>query len=122
MASNRLPAPRVAGIAAWTAAAVTWGTAAVALANAAPVEEAEVVALEIEPEQPQVVEQEVLEPLPVMPESGLVVLRYTPSEKPAPQVVVQRVTVAAPSSGGGSSAAPAPAPAPKKTKAKSKGS
>jgi hypothetical protein len=39
-------------------------------------------------------DQEVLSSLPSMPESGLVVLRYTPSEKPEAQVVVRRVVVA----------------------------
>jgi hypothetical protein len=112
---------RVAGIVAWTAATVTWGTAIVAVANVAP--EPEIVAEGPEPEPVVIVEPEVqriLAPIPTMPESGLVVLRYTPSDKPEAKVVVQRVVVSSPSSGGGSTPATAPAKAP--AKAKSSGS
>ncbi len=114
----RLPISRVAGIAAWSAASVAWGTAAVAVANHStepaetePVEAAPVVA----PDHPTVAEQA---PMPTMPEGGLVVLRYTPSDVPEAEVVVRRVVVSAPSSGGGSApaasapAASSPAPPP----------
>lgn len=121
MAPQRLPITRVAGIVAWTAASVTWGTAIVAAANVAP--EPEITTDGPVPEPLIIVEpevQEVLAPVPTMPDSGLVVLRYTPSEKPEARVVVQRVVVSSPSSGGGSSPASAPAKAP--AKAKSSGS
>ena len=117
MAPQRLPITRVAGIIAWTAASVTWGTAIVATANVAP--EPEVLADGPDSEPLVIVEQEVQEvlaPVPTMPDSGLVVLRYTPSEKPEAKVVVQRVVVSSPSSGGGSSPASAPAKAPAKVK------
>ena len=116
MAAKRLPVPRIAGIVAWTAASVAWGTALVATANAAPEAEDGVEGPAPDPVvivEPQ--ERIVLAPVPTMPESGLVVLRYTPSEKPEAQVVVRRVVVSSP--GGGS---PSPAKAP--TKVKSSGS
>jgi hypothetical protein len=117
MAPQRLPITRVAGIVAWTAASVTWGTAIVAVANVAPEPEilaggpASDPAIVIEPEV-----QDFLEPVPTMPQSGLVVLRYTPSEKPEAKVVVRRVVVSSPSSGGTSASAKAPARAPAKVK------
>ena len=123
MAPQRLPITRIAGIVAWTAASVTWGTAIVATANAAP--EPEISADGPDPEPVVIIEpeaQEVLAPVPTMPESGLVVLRYTPSEKPEAKVVVQRVVVSSPSSGGGSSPASSPAKAPAPAKVKSSGS
>jgi hypothetical protein len=123
MAPQRLPITRVAGIVAWTAASVTWGTAIVATANVAP--EPEITADGPDPEPVVIVEpevQEILAPVPTMPESGLVVLRYTPSEKPEAKVVVQRVVVSSPSSGGGSAPASAPAKAPAPAKVKSSGS
>ena len=117
MAPQRLPITRVAGIVAWTAASVTWGTAIVAVANVAP--EPEILAEGSEPESVIIIEpdvQEVLAPVPTMPESGLVVLRYTPSEKPEAKVVVRRVVVSSPSSSGGSAPATATAKAPAKVK------
>ena len=120
MAPQRLPATRIAGILAWTAASVAWGTALVATANALP--QAEELAEGTDPDPIILVEpneQFALAPLPTMPESGLVVLRYTPSEKPEARVVVRRVVVSSPS-GGGSAPAAAPKKAP--TKVKSSGS
>jgi hypothetical protein len=119
MAPKRLPASRIAGIIAWTAASVTWGTAVVAIANVAPEPPQPEASADPEPVvliEPQAAE--VLAPVPTMPESGLVVLRYTPSEKPEAQVVVRRVVVSSPS-GGGSTAAATPAPAPTKVKSSS---
>jgi hypothetical protein len=123
MAPQRLPMTRVAGIIAWTTASVTWGTAMVAAANVTP--EPEALAVGPDPEPVVIVEPdaaEVLSPIPTMPESGLVVLRYTPSEKPEARVVVQRVVVPSPSSGGGSSPAQGSAPASAPAKVKSSGS
>ena len=123
MAPQRLPITRVAGIVAWTAASVTWGTAIVATANVAP--EPVITADGPDPEPVVIVDlevQEILAPVPTMPESGLVVLRYTPSEKPEAKVVVQRVVVSSPSSGGGSAPASAPVKAPAPAKVKSSGS
>ena len=107
MAPQRLPATRIAGIIAWTAASVTWGTALVATANTAP--EPQQMAEGTDPVSTllEAQDQAALTPVPAMPESGLVVLRYTPSEKPEPQVIVRRVVVSSPS-GGGSATATAP--------------
>ncbi len=116
MAPRRLPLPRIAGIAAWTAASVAWGTALVATANTVPEPEALVEGSDPEPvvaTQPD--EHLALVPVPTMPESGLVVLRYTPSEKPEAQVVVRRVVVSSPSTGGSGVSTPP-------TKVKSSGS
>lgn len=119
MAPKRLPASRIAGIVAWTAASVTWGTAAIAIANVTP--EPPLPEASADPEPVVLIEPqaaEVLAPVPTMPESGLIVLRYTPSEKPEAQVVVRRVVVSSPS-GGGSSTPTASTPAPAPTKVKS---
>lgn len=121
MAPKRLPASRIAGIVAWTAASVTWGTAAIAIANVTP--EPPLPEASADPEPVVLIEPqaaEVLAPVPTMPESGLIVLRYTPSEKPEAQVVVRRVVVSSPSGGGSSTpAASTPAPAPTKVKSTS---
>lgn len=120
MANRRLAPARVTGIAAWTAATVTWGTAAVALV-AAPSSSTEAVSVEVALE-PAATEDTIvtttLAAVPTMPESGLVVLRYTPIDKPEAPVLVRRVEVAAPSTGAtpGSASSPAPAKAPTKTK------
>jgi hypothetical protein len=105
----RLPISRIAGIAAWSAASVAWGTTAVAVANhttqpanTEPAEAAPVVAADPQP----IVEQA---PVPTMPEGGLVVLRYTPSEAPRAETIIRRVVVASPSGGGSAPAAAAPA-------------
>jgi hypothetical protein len=124
MANRRLPPARVTGIVAWTAATVTWGTAAVALA-AAPSPSTETTAASV-PLEPVAVENAIVTttsaPVPTMPESGLVVLRYTPVEKPEAPIVVRRVEVAAPSPGAASASAPSPEPVKAPTKTKSSGS
>lgn len=114
MAARRLAVSRMAGIAAWTAASVTWSTAVVALANSpqAPAEPATPDDVALPPSIEQ--EQVVLEAVPAMPESGLVVLRYTAVERPETQVVVRRVVSS------GSSGATQQAAAP--TREKSSGS
>ena len=94
MPGRRLPLHRLAGIAAWTAASVTWGTAAVALANHEPAP-ASTEPFSDPPAPPSVVMQdEALPQVPTMPETGLVVLRYTPVERPLAEVVVRTVVVA----------------------------
>lgn len=120
MPPKRLPIPRIAGIVAWTAASVAWGTALVAVANT--ISEPQPVAQGTEPDPVVLIDAQesiALAPVPTMPESGLVVLRYTPVAKPEAQVVVRRVVVSSPS-GGGSTPAKAPAKAP--TKVESSGS
>ena len=93
MAGRRLSLGRVAAITAWTGAAVAWGTAVVSVAAASPDTEKETQAPT--PAVAPVVET-VLSAVPAMPESGLIVVRYTPVERPEPEVIVQRrvVTVA----------------------------
>ena len=96
MAGRRLSIGRVAAITAWTGAAVAWGTAVVSVAAANPGAQAEE-----EAPAPAVapVTETVLAPVPDMPDSGLIVVRYTPVERPEPEVIVKRrvVTVASPS-------------------------
>ncbi|MEN8235561.1 MAG: hypothetical protein ABFR89_11655 [Actinomycetota bacterium] len=106
MAARRLTVSRMAGIAAWTTASVTWSTAIVALANSpqAPVEPATPEDVALPP--PVELEQVVLEALPTMPESGLVVLRYAAAERPEAQVIVRRVVSSSSSSAAPRSAAP----------------
>jgi hypothetical protein len=123
MAKRRLTPARIAGIAAWTAASVTWGTAGVALVVTAseaegppddPIAEPVVLAASVSTS---------LAPVPTMPEGGLVVLRYSPTAKPEAPVVVRRVVVAATSSSAASAPETTQAPAaPKVTKTKSSGS
>ena len=99
--AKRLSPSRIAGISAWTAAAVVWGTAAVSASAATE-------AANAQPEEPQptppvetAVINEILAPVPTMPNSGLVIIRYTPVPVPEPQVIVERrvVQVAGPSPG-----------------------
>jgi hypothetical protein len=118
MTTKRLSIARVAGVAAWTAASVSWGAAAVAVAT----KPAEATATE-EPLVFTLPEVTTTTAVPVLPESGLMVLRYTPVEKPSPRVVTE-VRVASGSSGSTASpSSPAPAPAKKKaTTTKSSGS
>lgn len=101
MPARRLPLSRLAGIAAWTAASVTWGTAAVALANHVPSTVG--TPPQSDPPNPPSVAmlEDVLPQVPTMPDSGLVVLRYTPAERPEAEVVVRTVVVS-----GGSGSAP----------------
>jgi hypothetical protein len=124
---RRLSIARVASVAAWTAASVSWGTAAVAIATrpaeAAATEEPVVLALpDMTPTTTSV---------PDLPESGLVVLRYTPVDRPKPRVVTEvrvapgsaaRGTSVTDGSGASAPSAPAPAAAKQKTTTKSSGS
>lgn len=114
---KRLFPMRWAKIAAWTGAALAWGTTAIAVAS-----NAGAAATVDEPIQPQAIEPQsttsttstTAAPIPDMPERGLVVVRYTPVPPPSPQVVTRTVVVAGSSGGGGGgggSAAPAPAAA-----------
>lgn len=91
--AKRLTPSRIAGISAWTAAAVVWGTAVVSSSVATE-------AASAQPEEPQPappvetpVIDEILAPVPTMPDSGLVIIRYTPVPVPEAQVVVERRVV-----------------------------
>jgi len=104
MILKRLFPTRWARIAAWTAAALAWGTSVVTFAANAGVS--------AEPALPPIPDltttttisttTTVPAPIPVQPERGLVVLRYTPVPPPPPQVIVRKVVVAGSSGGGGS--------------------
>lgn len=109
----RLPISRISGIAAWTAASVTWGTAVIAVATEAPSTDVE--ALDVSQGPPAIEAQvEILAPMPEPPERGILVLRYTPVDKPEARVVVKTVEVrpASPTSPG----ATAPAAPPRREK------
>jgi hypothetical protein len=122
MSAKRLSIARVAGVVAWTTASVSWGAAAVAVAT----RPAEAAATE-EPLVLNLPETTTTTAIPDMPESGLMVLRYTPVARPQRQVITE-VRVASGSSGSGSGApsgstsTPAPAPAKKQTTTTSSGS
>jgi hypothetical protein len=122
MSAKRLSIARVAGVVAWTTASVSWGAAAVAVAT----RPAEAAATE-EPLVLSLPETTTTTAIPDMPESGLMVLRYTPVARPQRQVITE-VRVASGSSGSGSGApsgstsTPAPAPAKKQTTTTSSGS
>jgi hypothetical protein len=96
MPARRLSIGRVAAITAWTGAAVAWGTAVVSVAAANPDVQTE--------EQDPIAEvaaqtTTVLAAVPTMPDSGLIVVRYTPVARPEPEVIIERrvVQVASPS-------------------------
>jgi len=112
---KRLFPLRWAKIAAWTGAALAWGTTAIAVASntssAVPAEPT-ALPLAIEPSTTTSTTTTTLAPVPELPERGLVVVRYTPVPPPPPQVVTRTVVVAGPSGGGGGSAAAPAAAAP----------
>ncbi|HSG80374.1 MAG TPA: hypothetical protein VLD62_12385 [Acidimicrobiia bacterium] len=112
MIRNRFAGLRSLRIVSWTAVAIGWVMAVIArLAIAAPQAAAP------EPMTPEPPRQTVFVPasaatsatVPVMPGSGLVVIRHTPDPLPVPEPVIRRVvverTVPAPA------ATPAPPPA-----------
>lgn len=115
---DRFPRDRRLRIAAWTAMAIAWSTAVIArtLGAPAPVSEAATAA------PPEAIPTPMTTgtvgaptttgaPVPTLPEDGLVVLRYTPIDKPTAEI--RRVVVTRPASGGtatasGGAAAPPP--------------
>lgn len=92
MAGRRLTIGRVAAITAWTGAAVAWGTAVVSVAAANPDVPAADPVLELVVAAPTTT---VFAPLPAMPDSGLIVVRYTPVARPEPVVIIERRVVQA---------------------------
>ncbi len=113
---KRFPKARRRRITAWTAFAVTWATAIVARSIGGPagVAGAETATIP-SPEPEQAVVPATTTPpatLPELPADGLVVVRYTPVERPQPEV--RRVVVATP--------APSPPAAPAPTTQRSSGS
>lgn len=80
---------RWARILAWTAATLTWGSTAVAVASRPPIDEAPslpVPSIESQESSGSAV-------VPTMPDSGLVVIRFTPTPPPPPRVITRTVTV-----------------------------
>jgi hypothetical protein len=111
---RRLFPMRWARIAAWTGAALAWGTTAIAVASNAGAEaptEPSVAPQAIEPPASTSTTTTTVAPLPELPARGLVVVRYTPIPPPPPQVVTRTVVVAGSSTGGTSASATAPATA-----------
>ena len=106
---KRLFPLRWAKIAAWTGAALAWGTTAIAVAsNTGSTVPAEPPALPLALEPPTTTSTTTtLALVPELPARGLVVVRYTPVPPPPPQIVTRTVVVAGPSGGGGSATAPA---------------
>lgn len=111
---KRLFPMRWAKIAAWTGAALAWGTTAIAVAS-----NANATAASDEPPIPQAIEPPTttstttttVASVPEMPERGLVVVRYTPVAPPPPEIVTRTVSVAGASSRGAGDSSPAVAPA-----------
>jgi hypothetical protein len=95
MIRKRFPGHRVARIFGWTAIATAWAAVGIKVAATGPVVEAP--APPAAPAETQTVATQAT--LPVMPDGGLVVIRYTPApaSPPAPAVVTrvvqQRVVV-----------------------------
>lgn len=96
MIRKRFPAHRVRRLVAWTSLAIAWSTALVARGLTTP--EPTATAQPAPPPPPAPTATTVPSSMPTMPADGLVVLHYTPVEKPAPEVrrVVVTRTVAAP--------------------------
>lgn len=100
MSIKRLLPGRWVRIIGWTLAGVSWGTTAVAVAAGAG--QAESPAPSIVPvadtSAVTTVAQTPLSeaPLPEAPATGLVILRFTPVERPEAQVITRTVTASAP--------------------------
>jgi hypothetical protein len=96
MIRKRFPAHRVRRLVAWTSLAIAWSTALVARGLATPEPTA---TAQLPPPPPTApAAPTVPSSMPAMPAGGLVVLHYTPVDKPAPEVrrVVVTRTVTAP--------------------------
>lgn len=103
---SRFDATRRGRIAAWTGAALAWGTV-VTLAGQEPVQ-ADADSAEAPPSV--TTDTTVLSSIPALPDQGLVVIRYQPSVSEAPEVRTVYVQQAAPAAARPSASAPAPAP------------
>ncbi len=94
----RLSPPRIASIAAWSAAAVAWGTVGVAVASHGSITGVvdNVDSVPLPAVAPDPVPMAAQWSLPTLPERGLVVLRYTPVAHPEPERIVRTITVTQP--------------------------
>lgn len=112
MSIRRLFPDRWARIAAWTGAAVAWGTAAVAVSAAGPAVDT-APPTSAGPILPVITEPSVSAPaMPTPPPGGLVVIRFTPAERPAARVITQVQQADAATSRAPAVTAPAPPAAP----------
>jgi hypothetical protein len=117
---RRLFPLRWAAITAWTAAAVGWGVALFATAEAGSgvgtvAVSPPTTAADLPPSTSVVVDTvPTSTTLPTLPDTGLVIIRYTPVPAPEAVEIVRTVRVAppAPVSSSPAAAAPQPAPAP----------
>ncbi|MEZ5175413.1 MAG: hypothetical protein R2823_04325 [Acidimicrobiia bacterium] len=100
MMAGRITVGRIAGITAWSAAAVAWGTAAVAFvaasAPATPSANTLVPPSPLAPARASLTDTvtDPSGPLPTLPDTGLVIVRYKPIDRPEPEVLVERRVVA----------------------------
>jgi len=114
---KRLFPLRWASIVAWTGAALAWGSVGVAATANGQANDGETPPSP-EPVAPVTTAAVTRPTIPESPDSGLVIIRYTPVEPPAAQVIVNTVTKSAP----GKTAANAPAKAAAPAQVKSSGS
>jgi hypothetical protein len=115
---RRLFPDRWARILAWTSAALAWGTAAVAVATTSPAAETGPPPTDVPTQRATTTHTGSASAIPLPPEGGLVVIRYTPADRPAAQVITQTLRSATPApaaSSAPSSQAAAPAAAPQPT-------
>lgn len=93
---KRLFPRRWVAIVAWTGAALAWGSVGVAAAGKGQANEGEAPP-SLEPVSSAATAAVAQPAMPEMPDKGLVIIRYTPIEPPAAQVIVNTVTKSAPS-------------------------
>jgi hypothetical protein len=113
MSLKRLLPGRWLRIIGWALAGVSWGTTAVAVAAGAgesdvpPAPTSPTDSTPVVSEATPVAQQA---PLPDPPASGLVILRFTPVERPAAQVITRTVTVSGTASSGPAQPTSSPTP------------
>lgn len=104
---SRFDATRRARIAAWTGAALAWGTVVAVAGHRQTTTEAVV----LEPDPAVETAMQGVGSIPTMPEKGLVIIRYEPSADSAAEVRTVFAPQAAPAPAAQSAPASAPAPA-----------
>lgn len=104
---SRFDATRRARIAAWTGAALAWGTVVAVVGQ----RQATTESVLAEPDPATVTSAQDVAAIPTMPEKGLVIIRYEPSAESAAEVRTVFTPQAAPAPAAQPAAAPAPAPA-----------
>lgn len=104
---SRFDSTRRARIAAWTGAALAWGTVVAVIGQRQTTTET----MAAEPDPTVEAVTQAVAPIPSMPEKGLVIIRYEPSAESAAEVRTVFIPQTAPAPAA-QPAAPAPAPAP----------